>query len=400
MQTITLSIEEHRGEKRLFAQFPNISKLNFIVKKIHSARWSQSKKRWHFNADKNTLNSLKENFSGVAEIAFPDSKEIKPSLERPSPNLPPKEMGMGTLKKAEKPILLPEKINHPVDFPAPDTHRIALNAYIEMMRLKNYSYNTIKSYKNWFLVFLKYFSGRKPSTITKNEIMDFLVAYRKSEKWSSTIQNQMINAIKFFYEKVSKMPREIYDLPRAKREFKLPTVFSEEELKRIILSTPNLKHRAILCLAYSAGLRVSEIVNLKIADIDKSRMVITLRGAKGKKDRQVMLSPVLLELLRLYYREEKEKPKVYLFEGQYGGIYSVRSIEEIMKKSKQKAGVKKRGSIHAIRHSFATHLLESGTDIFTIKDLLGHSSISTTTIYAHVSKKHISKVQSPLDKLF
>lgn len=161
----------------------------------------------------------------------------------------------------------------------------------------------------------------------------------------------------------------------------------------------NLKHRAILCLAYSAGLRVSEIVNLKIADMDTSRMVITLRGAKGKKDRQVMLSPVLLELLRTYYKAEKQKPKVYLFEGQYEGQYSKRSIEEIIKKSKILARVKKKGSIHAIRHSFATHLLEGGTDLITIKELLGHSSLKTTSIYTHVSTKHISKVQSPLDKI-
>jgi len=277
--------------------------------------------------------------------------------------------------------------------------QLALKAYIELLRLKNYSENTILNYRNWFILFLKHFPGRKPSAITKNEIMDFLVAYRKSGKWSATIQNQLINSIKFFYEKLLNRPRQVYDLPRAKKEFKLPAVFSEDELRRMILSTENLKHRSILCLAYSAGLRISEIVNLKIVDIDRSRMVITLRAAKGKKDRQVMLSPVLLQLISTYYRREKTKPRVWLFEGQYGGQYSTRSIEEIMKKAKALAGVKKKGSIHALRHSFATHLLESGTDLMTIKELLGHSSLRTTGIYTHVSKKQIAKVQSPLDKL-
>ncbi len=184
----------------------------------------------------------------------------------------------------------------------------------------------------------------------------------------------MLNAIKFFYEQLLNQPQQVYDLPRAKKEFKLPAVFSEQELKRIIQSTENLKHRTILCLAYSAGLRVSEVVNLKFADIDKDRMVLTLRGAKGKKDRQVMLSPVILELMRAYYLAEKVKPKVWLFEGQYGGQYTTRSVEEVLKQSKQKAGVTKKGSIHALRHSFATHLMEGGTDIMTIKNLLGLNS--------------------------
>lgn len=280
-----------------------------------------------------------------------------------------------------------------------DMQRKALNAYIELLRLKNYSENTISVYRNWFIIFLKYFPARKPSSITKYEIMDFLVAYRNSGKWSSTVQNQLINSIKFFYEKLLNRPRVVYDLPRAKKEFTLPTVFSEDEMKRMILSTGNLKHRSILCLAYSAGLRISEIVSLKIVDIDRGRMVITLRGAKGKKDRQVMLSETLLALLGLYYKQEKVKPKVWLFEGQYGGQYSTRSIDEVMKKAKAKAGIKKKGSIHALRHSFATHLLEGGTDLITIKELLGHTSLRTTGIYAHVSKKQISKVQSPLDKL-
>ena len=153
----------------------------------------------------------------------------------------------------------------------------------------------------------------------------------------------------------------------------------------------------MLCLAYAGGLRVSEVINLKLKDIDSKRMVITLRAAKGKKDRQVMLSEKLLELLREYFKEYK--PKVWLFEGQYGGQYSARSVQEVIKQTKQKAGIKKKGSIHALRHSFATHLMEGGTDIISIKELLGHNSLQTTSIYTHVSKKTIGKIQSPLDKI-
>ena len=163
------------------------------------------------------------------------------------------------------------------------------------------------------------------------------------------------------------------------------------------MASENLKHKTILCLAYSGGLRISEIVNLKIRDIDSKRMVITLRQAKGKKDRQVMLSEKLLIMLRVYFKEYR--PKQWLFEGYGGEQYSVRSVSKVMEHAKEKAGIKKKGNIHAMRHSFATHLLEGGTDLLSIKQLLGHNSLRTTTIYTHVSKKHLSKIQSPLDRL-
>lgn len=276
-------------------------------------------------------------------------------------------------------------------------HWLALQAYIEMLRLKNYSANTIHTYRNWFVQFLLYFSDRKPSTITKNEIMDFMVKFRNNPKWSATSQNQLISAIKFFYEHLLKRPRDFYDLPRAQKPEHLPTVFSESEVLAIIKASDNLKHKTILCLAYAGGLRISEIVNLKIRDVDSKRMVITLRQAKGKKDRQVMLSEKLLIMLRAYFK--KYKPKVWMFEGYSNEQYSIRSISKVMQECKQKAGIKKKGSIHAMRHSFATHLLEGGTDLISIKELLGHNSLRTTMQYTHVSKKHLSKIQSPLDKL-
>lgn len=278
-----------------------------------------------------------------------------------------------------------------------DVQQNALAAYIALLKLKNYSSNTILVYRNWFLLFLTHFPGHKPSAITKPEILDFLIRFRNSPKWSATSQNQLINAIKYFYEKLLCRQAEIYDLPRAKKPEQLPTVFDESEILAIIKATDNLKHKTILCLAYAGGLRVSEIVNLKIYDVDSKRMVITLRQAKGKKDRQIMLAEKLLIMLRAYYKEYK--PKVWMFEGQGGEQYSARSIQLILARAKEKAGVHKKGSIHAIRHSFATHLLESGTDLLSIKQLLGHNSLRTTMAYTHVSKKHISKIQSPLDKL-
>lgn len=278
-----------------------------------------------------------------------------------------------------------------------DMQRKAVAAYLALMKLRNYSDNTISVYRNWFLLFLSHFPNHKPSSITKPEILDFLLRFRNSDKWSATSQNQLVNAIKFFYEKLLNKPAEYYDLPRAKKPEQLPTVLEESEVLAIIKATENLKHKTILCLAYAGGLRVSEIVNLKITDVDSKRMVITLRQSKGKKDRQVMLAEKLLIMLRAYYKEYV--PKEWMFEGYGGEQYSTRSISKIMKQCKLKAGITKTGSIHALRHSFATHLLEGGTDLLSIKKLLGHNSLRTTMRYTHVSKAHISKIQSPLDKL-
>lgn len=308
----------------------------------------------------------------------------------PWPDAPPVIRRKTALVKTETtPVVKPS--------PQADSHKAAYDAYVALLKLKNYSANTIRNYSNWFLIFLQHFPGRKPSAITRTEILDFLYQYRQSSKWSATVQNQLINAIKFFYEKLLKRPSEHYDLPRPKKEHKLPSVFSEEEIRKMIEACENLKHRSMLCLAYAAGLRVSEIVNMKLKDIDSKRMVIVIRQSKGRKDRQVMLSPKLLDLLREYFKQYR--PKQWLFEGQGGEQYSIRSVQEVLQRAKKKAGITRKGSIHALRHSFATHLLEGGTDLLSIKELLGHKSLSTTLTYTHVSRKQLTKIQSPFDKL-
>ena len=377
---------EHRGEQRIKLTFKNELQLTNAVKQIPGRKWSKTMQAWHIPKDKRLLEQL---VNSLSPNPSPKEREVE-SIQADDETKPLMTLSPETTIVQAKRIELNT------------VQQLALQAYIEYLKLKNYSENTIRNYRNWFLIFLQHFTNRKPSEIHKNEIMDFLVKFRNSPKWSATSQNQLVNAIKYFYEQLLKRPREYYDLPRPQMPFQLPTVFSTDEIKRMILSPTNIKHRAILCPAYAGGLRISEIVNLKMADIDTSRMVVTLRVAKGKKDRQIMLSEKLLELLRayyLFYKRKKEQPRKWLFEGPNNAQYSTRSIEEIMKKAKVAAGVKKKGSIHAMRHSFATHLLEAGTDILTIKELLGHSSLKTTMTYNHVSVKHISKVQSPFDKL-
>ncbi len=202
---------------------------------------------------------------------------------------------------------------------------------------------------------------------------------------------------KFYYEQVIKKPKEFYELQRPKKPIKNVTVFSENEVTNIINAITNIKHKAMLMIGYAAGLRISEIINLKIKDIDSERMMLHIRNGKGKKDREVILSETLLNVLRVYYKQFT--PKLFLFEGQTGGVYSARSLQKIISEAKTKAGVTKEGSIHALRHSFATHLMEGGTDLSIIQKLLGHNDIKTTLRYTHVSKATIGKVKSPLDKL-
>jgi site-specific recombinase XerD len=198
-------------------------------------------------------------------------------------------------------------------------------------------------------------------------------------------------------ENVFKRGRLVYDLPRPKKPLLLPKVMNEKEVIGLLNALDNVKHKAILYLAYSAGLRVSEVINLKIGDIDSSRMLIHLRGAKGKKDRMVTLGKVALENLRMYYKQYQ--PKIYLFEGPTGEQYSTRSAQIIFNQAKLKTGIRKELTFHSLRHSYATHLLENGTDIRFIKELLGHNDLKTTVRYTHVSKKSLEQIESPLDKL-
>ncbi|MDA3885429.1 MAG: tyrosine-type recombinase/integrase [Candidatus Delongbacteria bacterium] len=272
----------------------------------------------------------------------------------------------------------------------------AKEKYLIQLKMKNYSNSTLKSYGYCFDLFLEHFKNTDINNLTKEDITNFL--YQEIQNGLSYgYQNQIINAIKFYYEKVLGRKRELYNIPRAKRPIKLPTVFSEEEIITLIGNIENLKHKSVLYLIYSAGLRISESVNLKVADIDSKRNIIVVRGGKGKKDRTTLLSQKLLMMLREYYRQYR--PKEYLFEGQSGGKYSIKSIQKTFNAALKKSGIRKKATVHSLRHSFATHLLERGTDLRYIQELLGHNSSKTTEIYTHITKKGMDKITSPLDNL-
>jgi len=278
-----------------------------------------------------------------------------------------------------------------------ENYRECPTEYIEKLKELRYSKNTLDTYKHMFEEFINHFSETKIDEITDEMIIEFLRYLVNERNISGSYQNQSINSIKFYYERVKGGQRKIYTIDRPRKEKMLPEVLGEEEVVQILNATENLKHKAILMTIYSAGLRISELINLRIKDIDSKRMQIRVEQGKGKKDRYTLLGQKTLEILRKYVTEYK--PKEWLFEGVYGNKYSQKGIQAILRKSVEKVGLKKRISVHTLRHSFATHLLEAGTDIRYIQSLLGHSSGKTTEIYTHITTKGFDQIKSPLDKL-
>ena len=263
------------------------------------------------------------------------------------------------------------------------------------LKLRNYGYRTLKAYR--LRSFIACFSPRHPRELTNEDIRTYLLYLIDKKKLEASTVNQVFNAIRFLYVELYKMPFIIDEVPRPGKERKLPPVLSQEEVLKTFSYVENLKHKTLLMLIYSAGLRVGESVRLKVADIDGDRRMIHLRGAKGKKDRYTLLLDAALQALREYYK--KYKPKEFLFEGMGERTHlSERSIQNVIQHAVKRAGIKKQISIHGLRHSFATHLLESGVDLRYIQELLGHSSSKTTEIYTHVSKKSLGKIVNPLDQ--
>jgi integrase/recombinase XerD len=266
------------------------------------------------------------------------------------------------------------------------------------MRLRNFSHLTIKAYLSSLRGFMEFFQPRHPRELSNQDIRRYLLHLIENKNLASSSVNQAINAMKFLYGEVYRQPLAMDDIPRPKRPKRLPVPLSREELRRLFDAKVNLKHKALLMVAYSGGLRVGEVVRLKPGDIESDRMLIRVRSGKREKDRYTLLGKTALNALREYMY--KERGENWLFPGQQNGHHlSKRTAEEIFMDAARTAGINKHVTFHSLRHSFASHLLEDGVDLRVIQELLGHESLKTTEIYLHVAHQRIQQVQSPVDRL-
>jgi integrase/recombinase XerD len=265
------------------------------------------------------------------------------------------------------------------------------------MKLRGLSPRTISCYLACMKNIAMHF-GKSPAELGDEEIRGYLHHLIEERKTSQAVISQSYSALKFFFEKTIQKPWDDMKIPRSKQRKKLPGVLSRQEVESIFSATSNLKHRAILMTVYSAGLRVGEVTRLKVLDIDSKRMMIRVNEGKGLKDRYTLLGERNLEILRLYFK--KYHPPEWLFPGRNPSEpVSVSCVQRVFKTSVQVAGIKKKASVHTLRHSFATHLLESGTDLYYIQRLLGHKSASTTSVYLHIAGKDLGRIKSPIDIL-
>lgn len=266
--------------------------------------------------------------------------------------------------------------------------------YSEDLKLKNYSENTISNYVSQVKCFLEYFNSvaTKPSEISEKQIKEWLLQAK-----SINGRKHRISAVKLFYKHTGKQPLKFKSIEYPRSEKKLPVVLSQDEVQKMFDVCENLKHKVILALLYSCGLRVSELINLTWSNIDRSRMIINIVGGKGNKDRQVMLTDAIIPLLEKYYKEYKTK--TYILNGQFSDQYSSRSVGQVIKQLGEKAKLNKRVWTHQMRHNCFTHMVENGTDINLIQRLAGHNNVKTTLVYTHISHNLISKIQSPLNSI-
>jgi len=347
------TIGKHKEKEVIWIQFAYTSELkNQLRQRFSSVKYSASKKSWY----------------------LPDFPAIRNQV-----NIEDKTIGHKLFSKI-----------HPIN-------KEAFIAYQNQLKLKAYSVHTQRMYLSEFAELLCLLNDYNIQKLDAKRLKDYFLYCVKTLKLKERKMNGKINAIKFYFEQVLHRPKLFFDIPRPKQPSTLPKLLSKKEVKALIDCTTNCKHKIAIKLCYGMGLRVSELVKIKLTDIDSSRMLVHIVGAKGKKDRYVPLPESILSELRLYYNTYK--PKEYLLEGRYGGMYSKSSVQVVFKKAMQQAGIKKKIGIHGLRHSYATHLLESGADLRFIQALLGHHSIKTTQIYTHVSHSSVSNVKSPLDSL-
>jgi integrase/recombinase XerD len=366
----------HNNRVKVFMKFEYDARTIELVKTLPGVKWSQTEKKWHIGYHPEALNSIKNTFKNtgvyiqtlndINDVVKPRSTEVR----RPSDALP-------DLNKLQK-----DKVDQ----------------FKNWLRSKRYSENTIGTYIDSIQTFLRYYATKNLIEITNDDLIAFNNNYILANNFSASYQNQVVNAVKLFFKTVEDKQLQPELIHRPKTQKLLPNVLSKEEIKLILNAHGNIKHKAMLSLIYSCGLRRGELLNLKLTDIDSKRGLVVIRQAKGRKDRIAPLSEKILNILRDYY--VAYKPTKWLFEGQdKSKQYDEASLQKVLKQSLEKAKIDKPVTLHWLRHSYATHLLENGTDLRYIQEILGHSSSRTTEIYTHVSNHNIQRITSPFDNL-
>lgn len=389
---VSLKPLHHRGKENIAICYPNNNAINNVVRKLKDVKWSQTNKCWYLLLSEASYKAIADTLKPVAEI---DDSLLKQYLEKKK-QVERTEISPATSATTNRKLIVPASPAWKLS----KENLKALELLVQHLKLKAYSASTIKTYRNEFLQLLQLLKKKPVYELTVEQLKRYMVYAMEKQGISENTAHSRLNALKFYFEQVLGREKFFLEIPRPKKPVILPKLLNETELGKLFRALSNKKHKAMLFTIYSAGLRVSELANLKIGDIDSQRMQIFIARAKGKKDRYVNLSPVLLDILRRYIQEYKPKPKMYLFESeQTGTAYPTRTIQQIFTNAKNGSGIRKEVGIHSLRHSFATHLLEKGTDIKYIKELLGHFNIKTTERYLHVSKQKLVNIISPLDDL-
>lgn len=368
----------HNNENRIIISFPYEEELVLLIKKFEDARWSKTHRAWHIPQNKYNISDIFKVFKNKAWVDYRDFSR--------------KDVLVTTVESGKRgaKTVLEEKIS------AEAIEKIEKFRF--WLHSRRYSPSTINTYLDSIRTFLRFYAFKKIQEIDNNDLIRFNNEYILANNYSASFQNQVVNAVKLFFKTIENSPLDIDAIPRPKRAKKLPNVLSKEEVKAILDTPTNIKHKAMLSLIYACGLRCGEILSLKPNDIDSKRNILHVKNAKGQKDRIVPLSEKIIVLLREYYKAAK--PKYYLFEGQTkGNRYDARSLQNVLKQSIAKTKITKPVTLHWLRHSYATHLLESGTDLRYIQEILGHNSSKTTEIYTHVSTKSLQQIKSPFDFL-
>ena len=374
--TVTVKPLQHRGGKQLGLFYPYEKELIDVCKKMH-CKWSQTNKCWYLP---NNPANLKRIFAAYKGKAWVDTKELS-FKDKPKE---PAKVGEDGDRHAS-----------PKDKTSGKHKRKVPDAFLNQLKERRYSQSTISTYTSLFNAFVNYFPDKKVKDITEEDIKSYLLYMVDKRKVSYSTQNQIINSIKFYYEQVLGLGKKKYWINRPRKEKRLPGVLSVEEVMEILWSIDNIKHKCIVGLLYSAGLRMGELLNLRRQDLDFDRKQLFIKGGKGNKDRTSVLSDLIAQQLVNYLAIAR--PKYWLFESPGQAQYSKTSVGNIIKRACKKAGVEKKVTAHTFRHSFATHLLEQGTDLRYIQTLLGHNSSKTTEIYTHVSTNALRNIKSPLD---